>query len=326
MMQRIFVARHRITACTAALATALCAATAGAQTYPTRPVHLVASEAGGGGDIIARVIGQGLTPKLGQQVVVDNRGGGVIAGDLVAKAAPDGYTLLIYGDTLWLLPLMRARVPYDVVKDFAPITITSRAIAVLVVHPSVPVKSVKDLIALAKSKPGQLNFSSAAAGSTNHLAAELFKSMANVNIVRIPFKGSPSAQNAVMTGETHMMFPLIATAMPQIQAGRLKALAVTSLQPTALAPGLPTMAASGLPGFEAVGNYGLFAPTGTPQAIITRLNQETNAVLSRPEVKERFFTLGLEAVGTTPEELASTIKRGLTAMGKVIKDAGIRDE
>src|SRR5258705_522296 len=199
-----------------------------AQDYPTRTVRIVASEAGGGGDFIARLVAQGLTSSFGQQVVVDNRGGGVIAGDVVAKSPADGYTLLLYGNTLWLLPLMRKQVPYDPQRDFVPITLAGRAVNVLVVHPSLPVKSVKDLIALAHARPGQLNFSTAAPGTINHLAGELFNSMAKVNIVRVSYRGSPSAVTAVMSGEVQLMFASAAPVRPHIQAGRGRPLGVTT--------------------------------------------------------------------------------------------------
>src|SRR6185295_17075757 len=188
--------RQFATACLAAALTI--AGAAQAQQYPAKTVRIVASEAGGSGDFVSRLIAQGLTATFGQQVIVENRGGGVVAGDLVAKSPPDGYTLLLYGNTLWLLPLMRKQVPYDPQRDFMPITLAGRAVNVLVVHPSLPVKSVKELIALARARPGQLNFSTAAPGTINHLAGELFNSMAKVNIVRVSYRGSPSAVTAVM--------------------------------------------------------------------------------------------------------------------------------
>ena len=296
------------------------------QAYPTRVVRILTSEAGGGSDIAARVVAQGLTSRLGQPFVVENRGGGVIAGEAVAKAAPDGHTLLLYGNTFWLMPLMRAHLSYDPIKDFLPITNAATTPTVLVLHPSVPANSVKELIALAKARPGVLNYASAATGTTNHLAAELLKYMTGANIVRIGFKGHASAFNAVLGGEAQLMFAIIGPAMAQAKAGKVKALAVTSAAPSALAPGLPTMAASGLPGFEVVFVAGIFAPAGTPAAIVNRLHGEIVRVLDQPENKERLRNVALEAVGSTPDELAATIKAELTVMGKVIKEAGIRDE
>lgn len=296
------------------------------QAYPSRTVRIFTSQAGGGSDLVARVVAQGLTANLGQSFVVENRGGGVIAGEAVAKAAPDGHTLLLYGNTFWLLPLMRSKMPYDPHKDFLPITNAATTPTVLVVHPSLPVNSVADVIKLAKARPGVLDYASAAIGTTNHLAAELLKYMAGINMVRIGFKGHPSAFNAVLGGEAHLMFAIVGPAMEHTKAGKLKALAVTSATPTPLAPGLPTMAASGLPGFEVVFVAGIFAPAGTPAAIVNRLHGEIVHVLERPEYKARLLNVALETVGSTPAELAATIKAEINVMGKVIKAAGIRDE
>jgi len=296
-----------------------------AQDYPTKLVRIVASEAGGSGDFVARLVAQGLTSAFGQQVVVDNRGGGVVAGDVVAKSPPDGHTLLLYGNTLWLLPLMRKQMPYDPYRDFVPVTMAARAVNVLVVHPSLPVKSVKDLIVLARARPGELNFSSAAPGTMNHLAAELFKSMAKVNIVRVSYRGSPSALTAVMSGEVQLMFAAAAPVRPHIQAARVKALAVTTATRSSSYPDLPTVAEAALPGFEAVSAHGIFAPAKTPDAIIARLHQEIVRVLQRPDSRERFAGIGAEPVGSTPEQLTAEIKAEIARMGKVIREAGIQE-
>ena len=297
-----------------------------AQEFPAKPVRIVASEAGGSGDFIARLVAQGLTTALGQQVIVENRGGGVIAGDLVARSAPDGYTLLLYGNTLWLLPLMRKQVPYDPQRDFAPITLAARSVNVLVVHPSLPVKSVKDLVALARAKPGELNFSTAAPGTINHLAGELFNSMAKVSIVRVSYRGSPSAMNAVLSGEVQLMFASAAPVKPHIQSGRVRPLGVTTAKRSTTYPDLPTIAEAGLPGFEAVSTHGIFAPAKTPEAIVARLHQEIVRVLQRPESRERFASIGTEAAGSTPPELAAEIKAEVARMGKVIREAGIQEK
>ena len=310
---------------TAGLAVLLLGATADAQEYPTKPVRIVASEAGGGGDFIARLVAQGLSSVLGQQVVVENRGGGVIAGELVAKSPPDGYTLLIYGNTLWLLPLMRKQVPYDPQRDFVPVTLAGRATNVLVVHPSLPVKSVKDLIALARARPGQLNFSTAAPGTMNHLSGELFKSMAKVNMVRVSYRGSSSALIAILSGEVQLMFASAAPVKPHIQAGKVRPLGVTTATRSTTYPDLPTIAESGLPGFEAVSAHGIFAPAKTPDAIIARLHQEIVRVLQRPESRERFASIGAEPIGSTPNQLTAEIKAEITRMGKVIREAGIQE-
>ena len=299
--------------------------TAGAQDYPAKTVRIVASEAGGGGDFVARLLAQGLTAAFGQQVVVENRGGGVIAGDLVAKSPPDGYTLLLYGNTLWLLPLMRSQLPYDPNRDFVPISLAARAVNVLVVHPSLPVKSVKDLVALARARPGQLNNGSAAPGTINHLAAELFKSMAKVNIVRVSYRGSASALTAVMSGEVQLMFASAAAVKPHIQSGRVRALAVTTLGRSPIYPKLPTVAEAGLPGFESVSVHGVFAPAKTPDAVVTRLHQAIARVLQRQDMKDRFASVGVEPIGSAPEQLAAAMKAEIALMGKVIREAGIQE-
>ena len=305
---------------------ALLSAMAQAQEFPNRPLRLVASEAGGGGDLAARMIAQNLAPLLGQPVVVENHGGGVIAGDLVARAPADGHTLLLYGNTFWLLPLMRSRVPYDPVRDFAPVSLAARAPNILVVLPSLPVKSVAELIALAKANPGKLNYGSAAAGTINHLAAELFKSMAGVDLVRVPYKGTASIMNALMAGEVQVMFGTSASVTVQVRAGRLRALAVTTLDRTAIFPELPTMAESGLPGFESVSLHGVFAPAKTPAAVVNRLNAVIVQVLGRADVRERFLANGVETVAGPPADLAAAMKSEIDRFGKVIRAAGIRDE
>ena len=317
----------RFAACTFTLATMLCCTQlVGAQAYPSRALRILTAEAGGGSDLPARVIAQALSPSIGQPVIVDNRGGGVIAGEIVAKASPDGYTLLFYGNSLWTLPLMRTHMNYDTAKDFVPVTMAIVTPTMLVVHPTLPVTSVKELIAYTKARPGQINYASAAPGTGNHLAAELFKSMAGVNLVRVPYKGHASALNALVAGETQVFFPIVGPGMQQVNAGKARALAVTSLQPTSQAPGVPTMASSGLPGYVSVFQAGVFAPTGTPAAIISRLNREIVQLLQRPEIKERLLSMGMEAVGSTPAEFGAAIKSEVAMMGKVIKDAGIRDE
>jgi tripartite-type tricarboxylate transporter receptor subunit TctC len=297
-----------------------------AQEYPSKSVRIVASEAGGSGDFVSRLIAQGLTTALGQQVVVDNRGGGVIAGDVVAKAPPDGHTLLLYGNTLWLLPLMRKQVPYDPYRDFVPVTLAARGVNVLVVHPQLPVKSVKDLVALARARPGELNFSSAAPGTMNHLAGELFKSMTKTNIVRVSYRGSASALTAVMSGEVQMMFGAAAPVRPHVDSRRVKALAVTTPTRSPSYPDLPTVAESGVPGFEAVSLHGVFLPVKTPEALATRLNQEIVRVLQRPDSKDKLATIGIEPVGSTARELATVIKEEVAMMGKVIREAGIEEK
>ena len=297
-----------------------------AQGYPHKPIRIITTEVGGGSDIAARLIAQGMTGPLGQPVIVENRGGGAtISGEIVAKASPDGYTLFVAAGTLWIGPLLR-KTPYDPVKDFAPITLVVSTPNLLIGHPSLA-NSVKELIALAKAKPGQLNYGSGATGASSHLAAELFKSMAGVNIVRIPYKGSGLAVNAVIANEVQMMFPNASIAIPHVKSGRLKALGVTSAEPSAVLPGVPTISASGLPGYESVLHTGLFAPAKTPAAIITRLNRDIVRYLGTPEAKELFLrTGGSEVVANKPEQFAAKIKSEMVRLGKLIKDVGIRAE
>ncbi len=293
------------------------------QDYPNRPIRMLAPEIGGASDIVARLIGQGLAASLGQQVVVDNRGS--IAPELGAKAPPDGYTILAYGSPLWLTGFLRAEVPWDPVKSFVPITLAASSPNVLVIHPSVTANSVKELIALAKAKPGELNFGTGSTGASTHLTGELFKAMAGIDIVRVPYKGNGPALNALIGGQVQLMFGNAGAVAPYLKSGRLRALAVTSPAPSALAPGLPTMAASGLPGFRADVPTGLFAPARTPAKLVTLLNRETLNVINRPDIREKFFNIGVEVVGGTPEEFASYIKTDMASWGKVIKTAGIRE-
>lgn len=313
-------------------ATVLSAATAHAQpaatgAYPTKPIRIVTAEAGGGNDFAARSIVRGLGDTLGQQVIVDNRGGagGIIAAEAVARAPADGYTLLVYASNIWIIPLLRKNVPYDFARDFVPVTWAARSPSTLVVHPSLPVKSVKELIAFAKARPGQLNYGSGGTGSTTHLAAELFKSMAQVNIVRVAYRGNGPALNDLIAGQIQVMLATAGSVAPHIGTGRLRALAVTSAQPTPLAPGLPTVASAGLPGYESLSIYGLFAPAKTPAAIIQQLNREIVKVLHRQDVKQQFLNAGVETVGSTPDEFAAAIKADVARMSKVIHDAGIRE-
>ncbi len=303
-------------------------AAAWSQTYPSKPVRMLTAEAGGGADIMARLVAQGLSTAFKEQVVVDNRGAasGAVAGEIVAHAPPDGYTLLFFGPSIWLLPYLRDNVPFDPARDFAPITLSITQPDILVVHPSQPVTSVKDLIALAKAKPGELNYSTGGTASATHLAGELFKVMAGVNIVRVAYKGTGPAVNATVGGQVQIMFPAIAAGMPQVKAGRLRALAVTSAHPTDLAPGLPTVAAAGLPGYESVLMLGMFAPAKTPVAIINRVQQEVARIVVQPVVKERLFSAGAEGVASTPQQFAVTLKNDMATWKKIIKDAGIHDE
>ena len=302
------------------------AGAATAQDYPAKPVRLVTSEPGGSADVAARIMAQGLTAALGQQVIVENRASGVIPGDVVAHSPADGYTLLFFGGTFWLQPLLRARVPYDPIRDFAPITLAVISPGILVVHPALPVRNVRELIALAKARPGELNYAMGSTGSTNHLGAELFKAMAGVNMVGIPYRGNGPAVTGLIGGQVQLMIATAMSVVPHIKSGRMRALAVASTQPSALAPGLPTIASSGLPGYESVSTTAIFAPARTPESIIRRLNDDSVRFLRTPEAKDRYLAVGAETVGGTPDELAATVKSELTRMGKVISDARIRAE
>jgi tripartite-type tricarboxylate transporter receptor subunit TctC len=297
-----------------------------AQDYPIKPIRIITPGVGNSFDIAARQIAQAISGPLGQPVIVDNRPPGVIPGQVAAQSPADGYTLLYSGATLWLGQFLQKSTPYDVVKDFQPITLTTRSPTLLVVHPSLPVKSVKELIALAKSRPGAMNYASGSTGSINHLTAELFKSMARVNLVRIGYRGSGPALLDLIAGQVQLMFSVTGSVAPHLKSGRLKVLAVTSAQPTELAPGVPTVAATGLPGFESESNAGIFAPAKLPRAITDRLNQEIVRALRRADVKEKFIGNGVEPVGSTPEQFEATFKAEMVKLGKVIKDADIREE
>ena len=299
---------------------------ASGQNYPVKPIRVLTAEPGGGLDVAARIIAQGLTGSLGKQVIVENHGAGAFAAEIVAKAPPDGYSLLLYGSNVWIAPFLRDDVPWDPVRDFSPITLAVRSPNLVVVHPSLPVKSVKELIALARARPGELNYASGSTGSSPHLAAELFKFMARVNIVRIPYRGNAFAYTDLIRGQVQVVFPTAGSVAPYLKSGRLRALAVTTARRSELLPGLPTVAESGLPGYEAASIIGMFAPAATPAAIISRLNDEVVRVLKKPEVKDRFFNVGVEAVGSSPEEFAATVKSEMARLGKMLRDAGIRDE
>ena len=296
------------------------------QDYPVKPVRLITAEVGGGHDLAARLIAQGLTTSLGQQFIVENRSGAAIAGEYVARAAPDGYTLMIWGSSLWLTPFMRSSVPYDPIRDFAPIGVEVNAPILIVVHPSLPVKTVRDLIALAKAKPGALDYASGQAGASSHLASELFKRVAGVDMLRIPYRGNGPAVNALIAGQVQLMFPTAGSVAAHLKSGRVRALAVTSAKPSPLFPDLPTVASAGLPGYEIDSMIGAFAPAKVPPAIISRLSREMALAVNKPEIRQRFAGLGVETIGSSPEALAVAVKSEMTRLGKLIRDAGIRED
>ena len=300
------------------------------RSYPTKPVRIIASQSAGGGvDAVARLVAARLSEVFGQQVIVDNRAGanGSVAAEITAKTPPDGYTLMLGAvGNLGVNRFFIKQMTYDPATDLAAVTQVISSSSVLAVHPSLPVKSARELIALAKARPNELNYGSGSAGSTPHLAAELFRAMTGVQIVRVAYKGSGPALTALLSGELHFMFPSTGSANPLLKSGKLRPLAVTTLKPTALAPNLPTVAESGLPGYESASLLAVFAPAGTPAAIVQRLNQEMVKALQSTEARERLFNSGVEAVGSTPEQFAVTLKNEMAKWGKVIKDAGIRSE
>ena len=295
-----------------------------AQTFPSKPIRIVTSGAGGGSDFDARIIAQGISGPLGQPVIVDNRGSGAVAAEIVSRSPPDGHSLLINGSALWILPIMR-KAPYEL-ADFSPISLLEWSVNLVAVHPSLPVKSVKELIDLARAKPGLLNYASTTVGSRPHLSAELLKSMAGVNIVHVPYKGNALAVAALISGEAQLFISDVGLLMPHVKSGKIRALAVTSAKPTALAPGMPTVADTGLPGYETTGMTGMYARANTPRQIINRLNQEIVKMLNRPDIRQRFLDSGLEVVASSPEELAAYMKADMSSMAKVIKEAGIKVE
>jgi tripartite-type tricarboxylate transporter receptor subunit TctC len=303
---------------------ALLSGPAHAQEFPHKALRIVTIEVGGGNDNVARLLAQGLHREFGQQVIVDNRGGasGIIAAETVAKAAADGYTLLSLSGSMWTLPFMQ-KVPYDPITDFAPISLTVSSPNVLVVHPSLPVKSVRDLIALVRRQPGALNYSSAGTGSAGHLSAELFKSMAKVDIVRIPYKGSAPAMTDLISGRVQLSFTSAAASIHHVHAGKLRALGVTSAKPSELAPGVPPIATQGLPAYELIATYGFFAPAKTSAAVIQRLHQGLVKALANGDLKESLFKRGAEIVGSSPQEFAATIRSDQAKLGKLIRDARI---
>lgn len=296
------------------------------QDYPTKPIRMLVSEPGGAGDFTARLIAAPLALSFGQQLIIDNRPGAFTSGRLAANAAPDGYTLLFVASNLWLQPFLRENVPFDPVKDFSPITLVTTSPLIVVVHPSVAANSIKELIALAKAKPGALNYGSGNTASSSHLGPELFKSMTGVNIVRVPYKGAGPALNALVAGEVQLMIVSAGASMPHVKSGKLRPLAVTSAQPSALLPGLPTVAQSGLTGYEFAQTLGVLAPARTPATIINRLNREIARAIHQPDVKQKFFVAGVEPVGSSSVAFAALIKSDMVRLGKVIRDAGIREE
>ena len=294
-----------------------------AQDYPNRPVRIVAVGPGGSHDFLARLLVPPLSSALGQQFIVENRASGVIPPQIVVKSVPDGYTLLASGGALWLTTLVQ-KVPYDVLKDLAPISLTSNGPQALIVPPTLPVKSVKELVELAKSKPGVLNYATGADGANNHLASEMFKSMAGINIVRIPYKDGGQRLAALLSGEVQMYFVNLGSIASHIKTGRVKGLGVTTSKRTPLFPELPTISESGVPGYENNTVGAFFAPAKTPAPVVKRLTEETNRYLRSPEAKEKFAAIGVETLGGAPEELTRTIKSEMQRLGQLVKNLNLR--
>jgi tripartite-type tricarboxylate transporter receptor subunit TctC len=299
------------------------AGTACGQPYPSKPIRIITGAPGGGNDFAARMVAQGISGPLGQTVIVDNRGSSILTAPVVAKSAPDGYTLLVGANVMWLEPMLSGAQP-ALLEEFSPISTLVSSPNAFVVHASLPVKSVKELIAFAKARPRALNYAASTIGSSSHISGEMLNTMAGIKIVAIPYKGAVASLNAVLSGQVEMGFLSPVGLEPHVKSGRLRTLAVTSLQPSALAPGVPTMAAGGLPGYEITQIAILYAPAKTPAAIVNQLHQEVTRFLARADTKEKFLSTGVEVVGNTPEQAAATIKSAIVSMSKVIKDAGIK--
>jgi tripartite-type tricarboxylate transporter receptor subunit TctC len=302
--------------------------TVAAQTkYPNKPIRLIVPVAPGGGtDFIARLLGQKLNEAWAEPVIVDNRPGaaGNLGVEIAAKAAPDGYTLVIPITSFPINPSLYSKLPFDTVRDFAPITLIASAPLLLVVNPKLQANSVKDLIALAKAKPGELNFANSGSGTTAHLAGEMFKRMAGIDIVSVPYKGGGPAVIDLIAGNVQMYFSTIPAALPQVKAGRLRALAVTGGKRMSQIGDVPTVSESGLPGFEVVAWFGMFAPAKTPQPIVRKLNAELVRILNTSEVREKMTGHGLIPGGNTPGELGSFLSSEIAKWSRLIKEAGIR--
>ena len=310
------------------LALTLCSA-AYAQSYPSRPVRLIVPyPPGGATDIIARGVAEKAGQTLGQQVVVDNRGGGgqIIGTDLVAKAVPNGYTILLPSVTHSINPGLQPKLPYDSIRDFSAVSLLASGANVLVVHPSVAARSTKEMIALLKSRPGQINYASSGNGSGGHLAAELFKTMTGTDMTHVPYKGGGPAYVDLIAGQVSLMFTSPVATLPHVKSGKLRALATTGAKRSSAMPDLPTIAEAGLPGYEATLWYGILAPAGTPAVIVNMLHKHVVGAVSQPDLRERLGALGVDIVGSTPAEFSTHIQRETAKWAKVIKAANIRPD
>ena len=302
---------------------------AGAQTYPSKPIRMIVPFAPGGGtDILARIIGQQLADAWGQPVNVENRAGasGNLGTELVARSAPDGHTLVMAINTHAVNASLYSKLPFDPVKDFTPVILVATTANILVVHPSVPANTVQELIALAKAQPGKLNYASGGSGTTSHLAAELFKTMAGVEMTHVPYKGGGAAYTDLISGQVQLYFVGIPGTVQYLKAGRLRALGVTTPRRSPAAPEVPTIAEAGLPGFSATTWWGILAPAGTPQPVIARIDQEVARILKMPEVRAKLDAQGFEPVASTPESFAAFMRSEVELWGKAVKASGARAE
>ena len=301
-----------------------------AQSYPAKPIrYIVPFPPGGGQDLVVRALAPRMTEALGQTVVVDNRPGAatMVGAELAAKSPPDGYTVFNGSNTtLAINPNLYSKVPYDPIKDFVAVTQIASLPNLLVVHPSLPVRTVKELAALARSRPGQLNYGSSGTGTPAQLAGVMFGDAAGVKLVHVPYRGSSQALTALISGETQMMFGSMTSTLPFVKSGRLRAIAVTGAKRSLAAPDLPTVAEAAYPGFEAVTWYGLFVPAGTPAAIVARLNAEVVRILRAPDFRDWLVAQGADPVGSTPDELATFVKAELVKYAKIVKDSGMRPD
>lgn len=302
-----------------------CCGLACGQDYPfAHPLRILTSQPGSGSDLVARILSERLVEILGQRAVVDNRG--ILAPEIAAKAAPDGYTVLFYSTPLWVSPLIHVMSQWDALRDFAPVTLAVNAPNLLAVHPSLPVTSVRELIARAKARPGELNYGSGSVGSSSHLAAELFDALAGVNMTRIPYRGVGPAMLGLLGAHVQVLFPSVESGLQYVRSGQIRALAVTSAKPTPLLPDLPTVAASGVRGYEADTPLGVFLPAGTAPQIVERLSKAITTALNTPEIRKLVVAQGTEVVGSSPADFAAWLKADVARWTKLIREKGMREK
>ncbi|MGQ0752163.1 MAG: tripartite tricarboxylate transporter substrate binding protein [Betaproteobacteria bacterium] len=317
--------RSTLAALALALACLVNSIGASAQQFPSKPIRFIIGPAP---DVLARLVGQKLSDTWGQQVVVDQRpgAGGILAGETVAKAAPDGYTWLLSTGAYTVLVGLYKKLPFDFVNDLAPVSLLATIPFLLVAHPSLPTKSVQELIRLSRARPGEINFASGGTGTTSHLAGEMFKNMAQIKIVHVPYKTVPLSLVGVISGEAHVTFAVMQAGYPNVKTGKLRALGITSAKRSPSAPDIPTISESGVPGYEFISWNAVHVPAGTPKAVISRIHAELVKVVGLPDVKEKMFSLGMEVAGSTPDQLGTLVKSDIAKWGRVIKEAGVRVE